>query len=95
MSSTVAYPGPRGSHSDAAASVLCPEAAPVDLPSFTAVVDAASTWQVTHGVLPIENSLIGPIAETHDLLFRAPLSIIREATEKLLAAIEETALNAG
>ena len=80
MSSTVAYPGPRGSHSDAAASVLCPEAAPVDLPSFTAVVDAASTWQVTHGVLPIENSLIGPIAETHDLLFRAPLSIIREAT---------------
>jgi prephenate dehydratase len=52
----------------------------VDLPSFTAVIDAASSAEVTLGVLPIESSLVGPIAETHDLLFRAPLSIIREAT---------------
>ena len=36
--------------------------------------------EVTLGVLPIESSLVGPIAETHDLLFRAPLSIVREAT---------------
>jgi prephenate dehydratase len=31
-------------------------------------------------VLPIESSLVGPIAETHDLLYRAPLSIVREAS---------------
>ena len=31
-------------------------------------------------MLPIESSLIGPIAETHDLLYGAPLSIVREAT---------------
>lgn len=81
MSVTVAYPGPRGSHSDAAASVLCPDGATfIDLPSFTAVIAATSASEVTLGVLPIESSLIGPIAETHDLLYRAPLSIIREAT---------------
>jgi prephenate dehydratase len=78
---TVGYPGPRGSHSDAAASVLVPDAArTIDLPSFTAVVAAASTAEIELGVLPIESSLVGPIAETHDLLFRAPLSIVREAT---------------
>lgn len=81
MTISVGYPGPPGSHSDAAASVLVPDAArSVDLPSFTAVIDAASSAQVSLGVLPIESSLVGPIAETHDLLFRAALSIVREAT---------------
>ncbi len=32
------------------------------------------------GVLPIENSLHGPVAETHDLLYEAPLSIVSEVT---------------
>jgi len=78
---TVGYPGPPGSHSSAAASVLVPDAVrSVDLPSFTAVVEAAASAEVALGVLPIESSLIGPIAETHDLLYSAPLSIIREAT---------------
>jgi prephenate dehydratase len=78
--STVGYPGPPGSHSDAAAAVLAPDARPIDLPSFGAVVEAASSAEVAVGVLPIESSLIGPIAETHDLLYGAPLSIVREAT---------------
>jgi len=77
---TVGYPGPPGSHSDAAAAVLAPGAEAVDLPSFTAVVEAAAAAEVAVGVLPIESSLIGPIAETHDLLYEAPLSIVREAT---------------
>ena len=81
MSITVGYPGPRGSHSDAAAAVLVPDAVrSVDLPSFVAVVEAAAAAEVTLGVLPIESSLVGPIAETHDLLYGAPLSIVREAT---------------
>src|SRR3954471_1611870 len=81
MTVTVGYPGPPGSHSGAAASVLVPDAArAIGLPSFTAVVEAATAAEVTLGVLPIESSLIGPIAETHDLLYGAPLSIVREAT---------------
>ncbi|HVW90240.1 MAG TPA: prephenate dehydratase domain-containing protein [Gaiellaceae bacterium] len=80
MNATVGYPGPRGSNTHAAASVLAPEATPVDLPSFSAVVRAASSAEVGVGVLPIESSLIGPIAETHDLLYGSGLSIVREAT---------------
>jgi prephenate dehydratase len=81
VSVSVGYPGPPGSHSDAAASVLVPDAAvTVDLPSFSAVITAATAAEVTLGVLPIESSLVGPIAETHDLLYGSALSIIREAT---------------
>jgi prephenate dehydratase len=80
VSSSVGYPGPPGSHSDAAAAVLAPGARAVDLPSFSAVIEAAGEARVDLGVLPIESSLAGPIAETHDLLYEAPLSIVREAT---------------
>jgi prephenate dehydratase len=76
----VGYPGPEGSHSNAAAGVLAPGAVAVGLSSFAAVVAAAAANEVALGVLPIESSLIGPIAETHDLLFRSGLSIVREAT---------------
>jgi prephenate dehydratase len=81
MSETVGYPGPPGSHSGAAATAIAPERTElVALSSFTAVIEAASAAEITLGVLPIESSLIGPIAETHDLLYRAPLSIVREVT---------------
>ncbi len=81
MSPTVAYPGPRGSHSDAAVAVLVPDATEsVGLASFSAVISAATAAEVTLGVLPIESSLVGPIAETHDLLYGSALSIVREAT---------------
>ncbi len=77
----VGFPGPAGSHSDAATAALLPDAVEaVALPSFVAVVEAAVAAEVEVGVLPIESSLAGPIAETHDLLYDAPLSIIREAT---------------
>jgi prephenate dehydratase len=81
VTTLVGYPGPPGTHSAAASVVLAPEGArTVDFPSFTAVVDATVASEIELGVLPIESSLIGPVAETHDLLYEAPLSIIREAT---------------
>jgi prephenate dehydratase len=81
VSVTVGYPGPPGSHSDAAVGVLVPDAVDsIGLPSFSAVISAATAAEVTLGVLPIESSLVGPIAETHDLLYGSALSIVREAT---------------
>jgi prephenate dehydratase len=76
----VGYPGPAGSHSAAASLVLAPEASHEPLASFIAVVEAAVAAEVQLGVLPIENSLHGPVAETHDLLYEAPLSIVSEVT---------------
>jgi prephenate dehydratase len=80
MAVNVAYPGRDGAHSAAACDQLFPDGADlIPLPSFTAVVEAASEGSVAFGVLPIESSLTGPVAETHDLLYESPLSINAEA----------------
>jgi prephenate dehydratase len=50
----------------------------VPLPSFSAVAEAAAGGAVAFGVLPIESSLSGPVAETHDLLYDSPLAITGE-----------------
>jgi prephenate dehydratase len=77
----VGYPGPAGSHSAAATALLSPPGAGAEpLPSFIAVVEATVSSQVSLGVLPIENSLHGPVGETHDLLYEAPISIVSEVT---------------
>ena len=79
--SLVGYPGPAGSHSAAASLLLAPEGSTTEpLASFIAVVEAAVASEVSLGVLPIENSLHGPGAETHDLLYEAPLTIVSEVT---------------
>jgi prephenate dehydratase len=77
---TVAYPGPVGTHSATASLLLAPGATHEPYASFMAVVEAAVKAEVNLGVLPIENSLHGPVAETHDLLYEAPLSIVSEVT---------------
>ena len=74
----VAYPGRDGAHSAAACERLFPEAEPTPLPSFAEVAEAAAARVVDFGVLPIESSLAGPVAETHDLLYGSSLSIAAE-----------------
>ncbi|HEY2072793.1 MAG TPA: prephenate dehydratase domain-containing protein, partial [Gaiellaceae bacterium] len=67
MSAVVAYPGPAGSHSGAAAATLHPSAELHALGGFRAVADAVARADVEQGVLPIESSLAGAVPETHDL----------------------------
>ena len=76
--SRVAYPGREGAHSAAACEELFPDAEPVALPSFAAVIDEVAERRADAGVLPIESSLVGPVAETHDLLYGSALSITAE-----------------
>src|SRR5207249_9881100 len=76
---TVAYPGREGAHSAAACDRLFPAARLVALPSFPEVVGAVADGRCAYGVLPIESSLVGPVNETHDLLFDSPLPIVAEA----------------
>src|SRR3990170_1207728 len=76
---SVGYPGRDGAHSAAACDRLFPGTAElVPLPSFHAVVEATANRTVAFGVLPIESSLSGPVAETHDLLYGSPLAITGE-----------------
>jgi prephenate dehydratase len=79
VSSLVAYPGPAGSHSGAAAATLHPAAELHPLGGFRAVADAVAHAEVEQGVLPIESSLAGSVPETHDLLHERALSIVAEA----------------
>jgi prephenate dehydratase len=75
----VGYPGRDGAHSAAACDRLFGEHAElVPLPSFGAVADATAEGRIAFGVLPIESSLAGPVAETHDLLYDSPLAITAE-----------------
>jgi prephenate dehydratase len=75
---TIAYPGRAGAHSAVAGEVLFPKAELRPLPSFGAVARAVAGRDVDAGVLPIESSLVGPVPETHDLLYESPLSIVAE-----------------
>jgi prephenate dehydratase len=86
---TVVYPGPEGSHSDAAVAVMFPVTERVPVSSFRGVAEAVAGAVGTQGVLPIESSLSGAVPETHDLLNEYPLSIVAESvlpvTHALLA----------
>ena len=93
---TVAYPGPAGSHSAAAAAAMFPEGELIGMAGFHAVADAVADAEAGCGVLPIESSLAGAIAETHDLLHERALSIVGERVlpiEHVLAAPERVPLD--
>jgi prephenate dehydratase len=78
VSLNVAYPGPEGTHTSAAAATLFPTDTLVPLAGFRAVADAVVSHEAAYGVLPIESSLAGAVAETHDLLYERALSIVGE-----------------
>jgi prephenate dehydratase len=82
-SPSVAYPGPAGSHTAAAATALFPSADLLPLATFRAVADAVVECTVAYGVLPIESSLAGAVAETHDLLYERGLSIVAETVQPI------------
>jgi prephenate dehydratase len=93
---TVAYPGREGAHTFQAAEALFPDAELRSLPSFRAVADAVSSGEVDAGVLAMESSLVGPVPETHDLLFESPLSVIGQIVlpiEHCLAGPEQIRLD--
>jgi prephenate dehydratase len=96
MSERVAFPGREGAHSAEACDRLFPDGAElVPLPTFSAVTNAVIQRDVDFGVLPIESSLAGPVAETHDLLYDSPLSIVAQTAIRIhhcLVGIEKIPL---
>ena len=84
---TVAYPGPEGSHSDAAAAALFPTTERLPVGSFRGVAEAVASATAAYGVLPIESSLAGSVPETHDLLNEYPISIVSETVLPITHAL--------
>jgi chorismate mutase / prephenate dehydratase len=92
----VAYPGPAGSHSAAAAAALFPGGDLHALATFRGVAEGVVAAEYDYGVLPIESSLAGAVAETHDLLYELDLAIVAETVQPIrhcLAAIEPVSLD--
>jgi chorismate mutase / prephenate dehydratase len=84
VSVTVAYAGRDGAHGATACDRLFPGDAEVTaLPTFSAVAEATIAGDVEFGVLPIESSLSGAVAETYDLLHASPLSIVGETVLRI------------
>ena len=79
MTNRVAYFGPAGTFTEAAALTYDREAELIPFPSISAVFSAVEYQLADEGVVPIENSLEGSVTETLDLLIHeSTLTIYRE-----------------
>jgi arogenate/prephenate dehydratase len=76
----IASQGEPGAYSEAAARRLRPDASTRPLPTFEQVFDAVADGRVSHGILPIENSIAGSIHRNYDLLLDRQLPIVAEVT---------------
>lgn len=75
----VAFQGERGAYSEAAAIEYFGEGLkPIACESFDDVFAQVENGNVTHGIVPVENSLGGSIHRNYDLLLRHHLHIIGE-----------------
>jgi prephenate dehydratase len=93
----IAFQGATGAYSEAAALCLYPHAETVPLDSFDDVFAAVGSGKVSHGILPVENSIGGSIHRNFDLLLQHDLPIIGEVELPVihnLLALPGTALPA-
>jgi prephenate dehydratase len=74
----IAFQGVAGAHSDVACRHIHPEMKSIPYPSFEEVFESVKSGQVDLGLIPIENSQVGRVAEIHNLLPEMNLFIIQE-----------------
>ena len=87
-SARVAFQGERGAFSDAAARALLGTVETAGYATFDDVAQAVRAGEVQLGLLPIENSIAGPIARTYDLLWEhSDLHIVDETVHRVEMAL--------
>ncbi len=74
----IAFQGATGAYSEAAALNAWPGAETVAYDSFDEVFAAVAAGRVSHGILPVENSIGGSIHRNFDLLLEHDLPIVGE-----------------
>jgi len=77
---SIAFQGEKGAYSEDAIEKLFPDKPFEKAPFRTSydVVEALKKGQVNYGLLPIDNSIIGNITHTYDLLLENKLTIVKE-----------------
>ncbi len=79
----VAFQGNPGSYGEVAALGVVPEAVIHGYTTFHEVIEAVSRGEADLGVLPVENSLMGAILQSLDLLAETDLHVVREITVRV------------
>ena len=74
----VAFQGEPGANSDIAAREVYPDCEPLPCATFEDALAAVSTGRAELGMIPIENSIAGRVADIHHLLPHANLHIVGE-----------------
>jgi prephenate dehydratase len=75
---TIAFMGIEGANADLACRQAAPYMHTLPCPSFEDVFDAVEKGRVALGMIPIENSQAGRVAEIHQILPRANVHIVGE-----------------
>ncbi len=78
MSKTIAFQGERGANSNIACLDVHPDWTPLPCPTFEDAFAALKDGQAQLGMIPIENSVAGRVADIHHLLPESGLHIIGE-----------------
>jgi len=89
----IGFQGEHGSYSEAASHVYNPSWVPLPCKEFYDVFHEIVTGQLDLGIVPVENSLEGPITQVSDLLIDAELKIVGEIRTPIhhcLLALPET-----
>ncbi|MBS3981853.1 MAG: prephenate dehydratase [Rhodobacteraceae bacterium] len=79
MAGRIAFQGELGAYSHQACQQSRPDFEPVPSTTFEEVVDKVAKGEVDLGMLAVENSTYGRVADVHSLLPRAGLHIVDEA----------------
>ncbi|MDO8875200.1 MAG: prephenate dehydratase [Pseudolabrys sp.] len=74
----IVFQGERGANSDLACREAYPDYEPVPCPTFEDCFSALTSGDVDLGMIPIENSVAGRVADIHHLMPTAKLHIIAE-----------------
>lgn len=74
----IAFQGVRGAYSEEAALRHSPGAEPVGFPYSELVVEAVDAGRAEHGILPLENSIAGPVGINVDLFLKHDVFIVAE-----------------
>lgn len=75
---TIAFMGVEGANADLACRQACPYMHTMPCPSFEDVFEAVASGKAALGMIPIENSQAGRVAEIHQILPKTNLHIVGE-----------------
>jgi prephenate dehydratase len=74
----IAFQGDLGANSDEACRAYFPDHEPVPHPAFDEAFEAVKSGDCALGMIPVENSIVGRVADVHHLLPASGLKIIGE-----------------